>query len=183
MRATCRLAASVLDYITPHVVPGVTTGQLDKLDYLISRLKRHGIYVDLNLHVSRSYPDRPRWEGMPDFFKGVDNFDPEMIAQQRRYAGEQGRFGPPDEHFMRIDVEDTGIGIPADKLQRVFESFYQVDNSITREYGGTGLGLAIVKRFIEAHGGEVWVESQERIGTVFTLILPFDRAEVGEIRV
>jgi signal transduction histidine kinase len=102
---------------------------------------------------------------------------------QRRYATGQGRFGSPDERFLRIDVEDTGIGIPADKLQRVFESFYQVDNSITREYGGTGLGLAIVKRFIEAHGGEVWVESQERIGTVFTLILPVDRAEMGEIRV
>jgi two-component system, NarL family, sensor histidine kinase BarA len=102
---------------------------------------------------------------------------------QRRYSGEQGRFGAPEEKFLRIDVEDTGIGIPTDKLQRVFESFYQVDNSITREYGGTGLGLAIVKKFIEAHGGEVWVESQERVGTVFTLILPVERSEVGEIRV
>src|SRR5262249_53396139 len=61
-------------------------GQLDKLDHLVAQLKRHGIYVDLNLHVSRSYPGRPRWEGMPEFFKGVDNFDPELIEQQRRYA-------------------------------------------------------------------------------------------------
>jgi two-component system, NarL family, sensor histidine kinase BarA len=102
---------------------------------------------------------------------------------QRRYAQDAGRFGAPEERFLRIDVEDTGIGIPTDKLQRVFESFYQVDNSITREYGGTGLGLAIVKKYIEAHGGEVWVESQERVGTVFTLILPVERVEVGEIRV
>lgn len=96
---------------------------------------------------------------------------------QRRYTGEQGRFGPPQEEFLRIDVEDTGIGIPAEKLQQIFDSFYQVDNSITREHGGTGLGLAIVKRFVEAHGGEVWVESQERVGTTFTLILPVERSE------
>jgi signal transduction histidine kinase len=103
---------------------------------------------------------------------------------QRRYSGERGRFGAPEERFVRIDVEDTGIGIPADKLQKVFESFYQVDNSITREYGGTGLGLAIVKRFIEAHGGEIWVESQERVGTTFTLILPIERTkQTGEITV
>lgn len=103
---------------------------------------------------------------------------------QRRYTGEQGRFGPPDERFLRIDVEDTGIGIPSEKLQQIFDSFYQVDNSITREHGGTGLGLAIVKRFVEAHGGEVWVESQERVGTTFTLILPVERSEhAGEITV
>lgn len=90
----------------------------------------------------------------------------------RQYSGDTGRFGPADERFVRIDVKDTGIGIPHEKLKLVFDSFYQVDNSITREYGGTGLGLAIVKRFIEAHRGEVWVESVEGAGTVFTLLLP-----------
>ncbi len=90
----------------------------------------------------------------------------------RRYSGDTGRFGPADERFIRIDVKDTGIGIPKDKLMLVFNSFYQVDNSITREYGGTGLGLSIVKRFIEAHKGEVWVDSEENMGTVFTLLIP-----------
>ncbi|MEO6810864.1 MAG: carbohydrate binding domain-containing protein [Isosphaeraceae bacterium] len=60
--------------------------QLDKLDFFIAELKKNGIYTDLNLHVSRTYPDRPKWEGMPGFFKGVDNFDPSMIAMQRQYA-------------------------------------------------------------------------------------------------
>jgi two-component system, NarL family, sensor histidine kinase BarA len=101
----------------------------------------------------------------------------------RRYTGDQGRFGPADERFLRIEVEDTGIGIPKDKLMLVFNSFYQVDNSITREYGGTGLGLSIVKRFVEAHGGEVWVDSQENIGTTFTLLLPIASTGTGTIPV
>lgn len=90
----------------------------------------------------------------------------------RRYSGEEGRFGVADERFLRIDVKDDGIGIPNDKLQLIFNAFYQVDNSITREYGGTGLGLSIVKRFIEAHKGEVWVDSVENVGTTFSLLLP-----------
>lgn len=59
---------------------------LDALDYLISQLKKNGIYADLNLHVSREYPGQPRWEGMPEYFKGVDNFYSPMLAMQRDYA-------------------------------------------------------------------------------------------------
>ena len=61
-------------------------GQLDKLDYFIAQLKKNGIYADLNLHVSRTYPGLPRWEGMPSFDKGVDNFHPSMIDLQREYT-------------------------------------------------------------------------------------------------
>ena len=56
--------------------------RLDRLDFLIAELKKRGIYADLNLHVSRSYPDMPQWPGMPDFHKGVDNFHPKMIEWQ-----------------------------------------------------------------------------------------------------
>jgi signal transduction histidine kinase len=86
----------------------------------------------------------------------------------------EARFGAPDRGFVRIEVRDTGIGIPREKLEQVFASFYQVDNSITREYGGTGLGLAIVKRFVEAHGGRVSVDSETGLGTVFSLEIPSD---------
>lgn len=92
----------------------------------------------------------------------------------RRYTGVADRFGPEDESWVRIDVSDTGIGIPEEKLQDVFKAFYQVDNSFTREFGGSGLGLAIVRSFVEAHGGEVWVESEERAGTTFSLLLPLE---------
>src|SRR5262249_31241168 len=60
--------------------------QLDRLDFFIAQLKEHGIYADLNLHVSRTYPDMPTWEGMPSYHKGVDQFVPEMIGWQHRYA-------------------------------------------------------------------------------------------------
>jgi hypothetical protein len=61
-------------------------GQLDRLDFLISELKKNGIYANLNLHVSRTYPDLPTWDGMPSFFKGIDNYFPKMIEMQRAYA-------------------------------------------------------------------------------------------------
>lgn len=96
----------------------------------------------------------------------------DLFDGERRYTGDDGRFGRPRERFVRVVVADTGIGIPADKVNRVFQAFYQVDNSFTREYGGTGLGLAIVKSFVEAHGGEVWVDSVEGHGTTFSLLLP-----------
>ena len=72
----------------------------------------------------------------------------------------------------RIEVEDTGIGIPAEDLARVFERFYRVDKGRSRESGGTGLGLSIVKHVAEAHGGAVEVESRPGQGTLFTLQLP-----------
>lgn len=101
----------------------------------------------------------------------------------RRYSGDGGRFGSPDEPFVKIVVQDSGVGIPEHKLEQIFESFYQVDNSVTREYGGTGLGLAIVKRFVEAHSGEVWVESQPKLGTTFTLLFPLEAPAGGAVDV
>ena len=77
----------------------------------------------------------------------------------------------PNER-VALQVIDTGIGIPDEHLPRVFDVFYQVDGSTTREYGGAGLGLAIVKSFAEAHGGEVTVQSKAGQGSTFSLILP-----------
>ncbi len=79
---------------------------------------------------------------------------------------------PASEERVVLSVADTGIGIGADHLPRVFDVFYQVDSSSTREYGGAGLGLAIVKSFVEAHGGQVKVESAVGQGTTFSVVLP-----------
>jgi len=74
--------------------------------------------------------------------------------------------------YLRVAVSDTGIGIPGDQLEKIFERFYQVDGSPTRRFGGTGLGLALVKEAIEAHGGKVWAESQSGQGSTFFFTLP-----------
>jgi len=71
-----------------------------------------------------------------------------------------------------LEISDTGIGLPADQLERIFERFYQVDGSIKRKYGGMGLGLALVKEIVEVYGGCVTVESQVGEGTTFTIRLP-----------
>ncbi len=73
---------------------------------------------------------------------------------------------------MVLRVSDTGIGIPPDQHERIFERFYQVDGSISRKYGGTGLGLALVKEIVEASGGHVYVESEEGMGSTFVIVLP-----------
>ena len=77
---------------------------------------------------------------------------------------------------LHIDVTDTGIGIPEDKLAEVFEKFTQADGSITRRYGGTGLGLTIAEKLVEIHGGKIWVESEVGRGSTFHVAIEFPRA-------
>jgi PAS domain S-box-containing protein len=73
---------------------------------------------------------------------------------------------------LQISVKDTGIGIPVEKQQAIFETFTQVDSSTTRKYEGTGLGLAITKKLVELMGGKIWLESELGKGSIFTLCVP-----------
>ena len=75
---------------------------------------------------------------------------------------------------VRVKVSDTGIGIRAEDLARLFEPFQQLDNPVTRGAGGTGLGLAISKKFVELHGGRIWAESRESQGSTFHFTLPLN---------
>jgi two-component system phosphate regulon sensor histidine kinase PhoR len=72
---------------------------------------------------------------------------------------------------VRVDVVDTGFGIPARDIPRIFERFYRVDKARSRELGGTGLGLAIAKHIIQGHGGRIWVESEPGKGSTFSFTL------------
>lgn len=80
-----------------------------------------------------------------------------------------------DDNTVRVAVSDTGIGIPADRIDKIWERFYQVDSRWTRRRAGTGLGLTIAKRIVEAHGGEIQVESVYGIGSTFSFTLPVVR--------
>ncbi len=117
-------------------------------------------------------PDLPEIEG-----------DPERLGEVfENLIGNAIKFSPDGgdvcvrvylvEGNIRVQVQDHGIGIPADHVDKVFNRFYQVDGSTTRRFGGTGLGLAIVKHTVEAHGGQVGVESEFGVGSTFFLSLP-----------
>lgn len=81
--------------------------------------------------------------------------------------------------FMEISISDTGIGIPEDKFEAIFQSFEQVDSASSRSYGGTGLGLAITKQLVEIHGGIISVSSKINEGSVFTFTLPVSKEKAA----
>jgi signal transduction histidine kinase/CheY-like chemotaxis protein len=79
---------------------------------------------------------------------------------------------------LLFSVKDTGIGIPAEKIETIFERFEQAEASTTRNYGGTGLGLAIVKKLIGMQGGKVWATSKPGVGSEFFVEVPFEKGEI-----
>src|SRR5690606_13902769 len=76
---------------------------------------------------------------------------------------------------LHLSVRDTGIGLPADKQQEIFESFTQVDASTTRQFGGTGLGLAISSQLVELMSGRVWLQSEVGVGSTFHFTAQFQK--------
>jgi adenylate cyclase len=82
------------------------------------------------------------------------------------------------ETQVALEVSDTGIGIPEEKLEHIFERFFQVDGSAKRRYGGVGLGLALVKEIVESCGGSISVESEVDVGSTFMVRLPIYESEM-----
>jgi signal transduction histidine kinase len=78
----------------------------------------------------------------------------------------------PQTGMVAVSVADTGIGIPANELEHIFDRFHQVESHLTRQEGGMGLGLSIARGMIELHGGRIWAESVEERGSRFTFTLP-----------
>lgn len=92
----------------------------------------------------------------------------EIWVKVKKLSSEKGQV------TVLFAVEDSGIGIPEENREQIFESFSQVDGSFTRRFGGTGLGLAITKQLVELMGGKIWVESVEGMGSKFFFKLTFD---------
>ena len=109
----------------------------------------------------------------------IDN----IISNALKYSPDGGniRFGVTvQENLIKVMVSDDGMGIPKENVGRIFDRFYRVDRARSRAMGGTGLGLAISKEMIEAHGGHIWAESEEGVGTTVFFTLPFELDEAGE---
>ena len=123
------------------------------------------------LKILISAPDKIRVRGDRDrIMQVMDN----LVENALKFS-QSGSITLTAEAFsqkVRISVSDTGAGIPAEFLPRIFDRFYQVDGSSTRKYGGVGLGLSIVKAIVEAHGGKVEVSSRLGGGTSFSFELP-----------
>lgn len=125
--------------------------------------------IALNLSISESTPEAFIMDGQR-FQQILDN----LLCNAIKFTHEGAITVSIDsckqdarEHEIQVSIQDTGIGIPAEKVELLFEGFSQVDTSVSREYGGMGLGLAISKQLAEQMGGEIWVESEEYIGSTF----------------
>jgi two-component system phosphate regulon sensor histidine kinase PhoR len=130
----------------------------------------------LNVEVARH---TPRVVGNPDY---VERAASNLIDNAIKYTPDRGEIrvsvGVEPNQFVVIEVADNGIGIPPHDLSRVFERFYRVDRSRSREMGGTGLGLSIVKHVAQVHGGAIDVTSTPGTGSKFRLKLPIPTEKV-----
>lgn len=128
------------------------------------------IAVSKNIPITIDIPDSLIVEG--DNERLIEVFS-NIVENAIKFtiAGEIIIKGETDNEKVHIVISDTGIGIPEDKMEKIFDRFYQVDSSDKRKFGGTGLGLWISKKIIDAHNGRIWAESKNR-GSTFHILLP-----------
>lgn len=106
-----------------------------------------------------------------------------LINNALKYTGPEGEINisaTEQENSVKVLIEDNGQGIGEDELPRIFERFYRVEKTRSRDYGGTGLGLSIARKVVEAHGGNIWIESFIGVGTKVWFTLPRGSRERGE---
>lgn len=155
-----------LDVIAPH-----TAQKNIELVYMIEAIAPHGIIGD---------PTRLR-QVLVNLLNNAVKFTMEgevyLHVESRSMESQETGHKMVELHFS---VRDTGIGIPDERLDRLFKAFSQVDTSTTRQFGGTGLGLLICKRLVEMMGGTIWVESEVDKGSTFhfTIVVPIDETAI-----
>ncbi len=165
---------------------------LDHLRIYVDRTFRHiaeaqrlEFFIDVDSRLPRSFETDPKrlQQVIKNLLSNAFKFTERGSVSLRVY---QARDGWSDDHdllsrarsVMAISVSDTGIGIPPEKQQIIFESFQQADGSTSRKYGGTGLGLAISRELARLLGGELVLKSSPDLGSTFTLYLPQTHARL-----
>ena len=158
------------------------------LNEVINAMKEvfHFIVLDKNLSFSTMVdPDIPKYMiGDPNRLQQILT---NLISNATKFTAKGGikvrcLILNETEHNieMRFEVQDTGLGIPEDKIDLIFESFQQADGSHTRKFGGTGLGLSICKKLIGMMGGKIWVNSEENKGSTFFFTTVFQKSAKTE---
>ncbi|KGK99603.1 C50 carotenoid epsilon cyclase [Methanococcoides methylutens] len=130
-----------------------------------------------DLHIEKKIPS-----GLPLIVADKDR----LVDMLNNIVDNAIKFTPPggmitlgayeEEKYLHLTVHDTGIGIPKELIPNLFRKFYQIDSSIRRKYGGTGLGLYICKEIVDAHSGEIWIESEPKEGTTVHIKIPKPRS-------
>ncbi len=155
------------------------------IEFILSSLKpqAEGRSIRLNMEIPEKLPsiygDREK----------VEQILTNLVGNAIKFTPEEGEISVSAKPFenegnmdmMAISVRDSGIGIPEDQLDRIFEKFHQVEDSLRRSIAGTGLGLAITKGLVEAHHGRIWAESEIGKGSTFTFTLPMSKGEKRDI--
>jgi len=132
--------------------------------------------------IHRSPPDLPL---VPGDRLQLEQVVSNLVSNAIKFTPDRGTItlsAQSEGDEVLFSVADTGIGIPADQQEQIFEAFYQISTGATRLHGGMGLGLAICRHIVEGHGGRLWVRSEEGQGSEFQFALPtfaVDQSPVG----
>ncbi|HET8631893.1 MAG TPA: ATP-binding protein, partial [Thermomicrobiales bacterium] len=136
-----------------------------------ARVSTHGFRLDVAPDLPAAFADPARAEDV------LTN----LLDNAVKYAPEGGTvtvgLAAAGEGMLELTVRDAGIGIPPDEQERIFERFYRLDRSPTRQAGGAGLGLYLCRAYVNGMGGRIWVESRPGAGSAFHVALPAAPAE------
>ncbi|MDT2756035.1 cell wall metabolism sensor histidine kinase WalK [Enterococcus asini] len=146
---------------------------LDRFDMMMNNEEKGKKY-----RIRRDFTQRDLWAEVDTdkIIQVIDN----IMNNAIKYSPDGGTITvhlSETHNNILLSISDQGLGIPKKDLQKVFDRFYRVDKARARKQGGTGLGLAITKEVIKAHGGNIWVESQEGRGSTFFITLPYEPYE------
>ena len=177
-RNTERLIAIVQDLLLLSELEEKESLEIEKVNIKeivenVIRISEHKLKekkLDFRVNIENDIPPL-----RADFFK-LEQMFVNLIDNAIKYTekGEISVSAKHDQEKIIIEIKDTGIGIPKEHLNRIFERFYVVDKSRSRKLGGTGLGLSIVKHIVILHKGKIDVESTAGAGTKFTVTLPLE---------
>ncbi|MGX4671183.1 cell wall metabolism sensor histidine kinase WalK [Cerasibacillus sp. JNUCC 74] len=147
--------------------------RVEFVDYFHQIIDRFEMQAPNGIQLKRELPNGSYyvWMDKDKMTQVLDN----IISNAIKYSPEGGTIKLNVEyrrHHLLISIQDQGLGIAYDKLEKIFERFYRADKARTRKLGGTGLGLAIAKELVEAHHGQIWAASKEGKGTTIYFTLP-----------